>query len=101
MRRLAYRGHAPSRDANELSIVRALEAVGASVHRLDTPCDLLVGWRGRNWMLEVKPAPGKNVRSLDTQFNELQREFWLTWRGEYARIVRTEREALEAIGAVT
>ena len=47
------RRYAARRDANEGEIVRALEKVGASVLRLHD-IDLLVGFRGRNYLLEVK-----------------------------------------------
>lgn len=92
MRRLAYRGHAVSRDENELAIVRALEAVGATVQRLDVPCDLLVGFRGKNFLLEVKRPKEKLTLT--------QELFGKTWRGTPVAIVRSEREALQAIGAV-
>ena len=35
--------HANTRDANEPEIVELFEKLGASVWRMDTPCDLLVG----------------------------------------------------------
>lgn len=42
------------RDANEPEIVEALRRCGAGVWRLDTPADLLVGFRGRFVTMEVK-----------------------------------------------
>ena len=45
---------AKKRDANEASIVKALESVGATVLRLDE-IDLLVGYGGtKNILMEVK-----------------------------------------------
>ena len=45
-------------DANQTEIVKALRQVGASVQSLASTgkgCpDLLVGFRGVNWLLEVK-----------------------------------------------
>ena len=46
------------RDANEPEIVEALEAVGAKVLRLDD-VDLLVGYRDRLYLLEVKTPTGR------------------------------------------
>lgn len=45
---------AKKRDAAEPAIVRALESVGALVYRIDVPADLLVWFRNRWSVLEVK-----------------------------------------------
>ena len=84
-------GFAKRRDANELPIVRALEAVGASVTRLnvlDAP-DLLVGFRGVTYLLEVKTLKGKVT---DGQF-----AWHADWKGGRVSVVRTVEEALDAI----
>ena len=51
------------RDANQAEIVKALESVGASVLDLadvGRGCpDLLVGYAGREWLIEVKMPTGK------------------------------------------
>lgn len=46
----------PTRDANEAPIVQVLQKLGASVWRIDTPCDLIVGVRVRPpaWVAEVR-----------------------------------------------
>ena len=83
------------RDANEPDIVRALEQVHATVHELHAPVDLLVGWRGVNWLLEVKD--GRKIpahRALTAE----QVEFFQLWRGSRA-VVRSPAEALCVIGA--
>jgi hypothetical protein len=69
--------------------VKALRKVGCSVKRLDE-IDLLVGWRGNNFLLEVKTAKGP--------LKDSQEEMLRDWRGQYG-IVRTVNEALQAIGA--
>lgn len=81
--------YAKRRDPNEPEIVQALRDVGATVKRLDD-IDLLVGWRGRNFLLEIKTAKG----SLKSSQEDMVR----TWRGQY-EIVRSVDEALRAIGA--
>jgi len=86
------RRYAARRDANEGEIVRALEKVGASVLRLHD-IDLLVGFRGRNYLLEVKDgrkAPSK--RPLTPQQVKLRS----AWRGHY-RVVTSTEEAIEAV----
>lgn len=50
--------HAKRRDENELEIVHALEQIGCHVTRLDDPFDLLVGYRGRDFKMEVKMPRG-------------------------------------------
>ena len=78
------------RDANEAEIVTALEGAGATVVRLKW-VDLLVGFRGAAYLLEVKTARGR--------LNAKQREQFARWRGAPVVVVRTPEQALEAIGA--
>ncbi len=96
---MALSRYANQRDANEQLIVDALVGVGASVERLDTPLDLLVGFRGVNYLLEVKlplgPRGGKSGSSLTSD----QVTFFRTWRGQRC-VVRSWNEALMAIGAM-
>lgn len=90
--------YAARKDANQGPIVEGLRAVGATVDILDgrgRP-DLLVGYRGRNWLLEVKdPAQPPSARQL----TPAQREWHAGWRGQKA-VVETLEEALVVIGAV-
>jgi hypothetical protein len=81
----------PRRDKNEGAIAAALEAVGASVVRVSAAgCpDLLVGFQGRNWLLEVKTATG--------ELTIAQTAFRTVWRGQYA-LVRDADEALAVLG---
>lgn len=97
------------RDANEEEIVRALIGVGATVRRLDASIggemaglpDLLVGYRGMNYLLEVKRFKGSlNGISIVASLSPSQRKFWNSWNGS-ATIVRNATEALRAIGAIT
>lgn len=80
------RGHhvKNKRDANEAEIVSRLRAHGMSVYPIDKPCDLLVGYRGRTYLVEVKAPKGKLTRT--------QQEFTALWRGCWA-VLRSEHEA--------
>lgn len=53
-------------DANQAEIVKALRAMGATVVSLASVkhgCpDLLVGWRGYNYLIEVKNMDGRGDR---------------------------------------
>jgi hypothetical protein len=96
---------AKRRDANEPPIVQALENAGAFVQRLDdgqgTP-DLLVGYAGRTYLLEVKLPLGPRGGAVGHQnLNDEQVEWHAGWHecGGTLLVVRTPDEALRAIGA--
>lgn len=83
---------AAKRDTNEPEIIQALLAIGATVQALSetgTP-DLLVGFRGHNFLIEVKTRSGK--------LTDAQKNWHQDWNGQKA-IARTSQEALEIIGA--
>jgi len=81
---------AAKRDANEKEIVTALESIGCTVHRLDLPVDLLVGFRARNFLIEVKNPEGRATRTSG------QGKFFEMWKGQ-VRQVTTVDEALELV----
>lgn len=87
-------------DANQGEIVKALRKVGATVKSLAAVgkgCpDLLVGFRGGNYLIEVKDGekpPSKRALTKD------QRTFFYTWEG-HCRVALDVDEALRIIGAV-
>ena len=77
-------------DANQREIRKALQAIGAHVLYIKEPVDLLVGFRKRNILLEVKNVHGKN------ELTKAQREFFATWPGD-AYIVFGITDALAAV----
>ena len=83
-------------DANQSAIVAVLREVGATVVDLSAVgkgCpDLLVGFRGVTYLLEVKNVKGKNKTTPDQDI------FYAWWRGAPVAIVRTADDALSAIG---
>lgn len=89
------------RDEAEPDIVSALRLAGATVHHLDDPVDLLVGFQGINYLLEVKnPLGPKGGCSEDGQkLSESQKKFVAEWEGRDVVVVRSPEEALQAIGA--
>jgi hypothetical protein len=92
------------RDDNERSIVTALRSVGASVQQLDvTGCpDLLVGFRGETYLLEVKQLEGKagvGMKKSASGLRESQDTWFAAWKGKPPAVVLTAAAALEAIGA--
>ncbi len=90
-----------TRDANEAEIVEALERVpGVTVERLsgeDLP-DLIVGYRLRNYLLEVKLPIGPKGGESHSKLSPGQKAWHKGWCGQRA-VVRSAWEALSAIGA--
>lgn len=82
------RGFADRRDQNEPEIIKALEQIGCSVHQLDQPLDLLVGYRGITYLLEIKTDKGKLTKG--------QADFIPDWRGQLA-VVRTTQQAIDIV----
>jgi Holliday junction resolvase len=101
---------ARKRDDNEPEIVQVLKRAGAVVVKLPgfgMP-DLLVGFGGLTFLLEVKVSSTKaghahkrTDRSLvgHGELTEFQVEWWTKWTGAPIMIVHTPEEALLAIGA--
>lgn len=85
-------------DANQPQIVKALRAAGATVQHLHTVgkgCpDILVGFRGVNYLLEIKDgSKPPSARKLTDD----ESAWHFQWLGN-VRIVSNEQEALAAIG---
>lgn len=79
--------YAKKRDISEPEIVTALIGCGFSVERIDTPCDLLVGFRGRTFLVECKSGKRK--------LNENQKRFVDAWRGSDVVVLRDAQEAID------
>ena len=87
--------HAKARDEYEPQIVEALRRGGASVHHLDTPCDLLVGISNTTQLVEVKRPLGPRGGESHTKLTEAQTRFRHTWKGSDVEVLRTVAEAQE------
>jgi len=77
-------------DLNQPDIITALKKIGCSVYVCGRPTDLVVGYRGYNFLIDCKRLKG----SVDTPF---QKEFFRDWKGQ----VRKCHSAEEAIKLVT
>ena len=87
-------------DTNQSSIVDGLRAFGASVFIASAlhggMGDLIVGYRGRNYLLEVKdPSKPKADRAQTPD----QVKFQAGWLGQYA-VVETLEQAIAIISEV-
>jgi hypothetical protein len=87
-------------DRNQPEITRALRLAGASVehlHEVGKGCaDILVGFRGTNYVMEIKDwqqPPSRQRLTPDEQ------RWHATWQGQVA-IIKSVDEALRLIGAI-
>lgn len=87
-RRAAYRV-----DANQPAIVQALRAIGATVQHLHTVgdgCpDILVGYRGTNFLMEIKRSPRARMTPDERAWHE-------AWRGNVF-VVTSPEQAIEIV----
>ena len=95
---MRIRGAGNRVDANQRAIVVALRKIGCSVAILspvgDGVPDLLVGFRGKTFLLEVKDytqPPSKRRLTPDEQL------FFDTWNGGELRIVDSPISAVNAV----
>lgn len=80
-------------DANQQDIIDDLRKVGADVYVIKRPVDILVGYRNRCWVFEIKdPKQTKQNRQL-TKFQET---FFRNWRGQVDKI-ETSEQAIKII----
>lgn len=82
---------AAKRDFSEPEIVSALTQCGFSVYRLDQPVDLLVGFRGKSYLIECKTGHKGYGKSL----NDNQQKFADQWRGSPVVKLCSAQEAID------
>ena len=87
-------------DENQSEIVQGLLYMGATVqllHAVGQGCpDILVGFRGKNYLIEIKnPEKPKG----DQRLTKDQEQWHSLWSGQKA-IVRTVEEAVQVINGV-
>jgi hypothetical protein len=80
-------------DATQEAIVSALRAAGAYVWVIGLPVDLLVGYKGHTFCVEVKSGPSKRLTKLQTDFFE-------NWSGSTLARIDCPEAALRMIGVV-
>ena len=80
-------------DVNQDQIVIALRAAGAYVWIIGLPVDLLVGYKGHTFLVEIKTDARKRLTAL-------QRDFFENWGGSTLARVDSPDAALRMIGVV-
>jgi hypothetical protein len=78
-------------DANQAQIVSALRAAGAYVWIIGLPVDLLVGYNGNTFLVEIKDGPKKRL-------TKLQQDFFENWSGSTLARIDGPEAALRMIG---
>lgn len=85
-------------DANQSSLVKQIRMIpGVTVAHIHTVgqglCDLIIGYRGKNFLVEVKdPKKPKSQRKLTTDEEKFHRQ----WTGQIA-IVETASDVMKLI----
>jgi hypothetical protein len=85
--------HAARVDKNQQEIVLALRAAGAFVWIIGLPVDLLVGYKGHTFLVEVKDGPRKRLTAL-------QDDFFKNWSGSTLARIDGPDGALRMIGVL-
>jgi hypothetical protein len=80
-------------DANQDQIVSALRAAGAYVWIIGLPVDLLVGYKGHSFLMEVKSTSKKRLTGL-------QADFFENWTGGTVCRIDSPEAALRMIGVI-
>lgn len=80
-------------DANQAQVISALRAAGAYIWIIGLPVDLLVGYKGHTFLVEIKNGPKKRLTGL-------QEDFFNNWSGSTLARVDGPEAALRMIGVV-
>jgi hypothetical protein len=80
-------------DENQSAIVQALRDAGAYVWIIGLPVDLLVGYKDRTLLMEVKTTSKKRLTGL-------QADFFEKWTGGTLCRVDSPEAALRMIGVI-
>ena len=80
-------------DANQEAVVIALRAAGAYVWIIGLPVDLLVGYKGHTFLVEIKDGPKKRLTAL-------QHAFFANWVGGTLARVDGPETALSALRVI-
>ncbi len=80
-------------DKNQAEIVKALRNANAYVWIIGLPVDLLVGYKGHTFLVEIKNGPQKRLTGL-------QADFFENWSGSTLARIDGPEAALRMIGVI-
>ena len=85
------------KDANHVQVVAQLRKLGVSVWDtavLKNCCDIVCGYRGKNYLFEIKdPAKTPSQKKL----TEGEEKFHASWRGQVS-VIETVDDAMKIMG---
>jgi hypothetical protein len=91
---MTFNRYARRIDPNQAIIVEALRAAGAYVYLMALPVDLLVGYRGKTALVEIKdPRTDYGKKGL----NANQRKFQSEWTGGTLAMIDSVESALSLL----
>jgi predicted outer membrane protein len=86
--------YAKSVDANQKEIVRLLNEIpGMKAVVIGDPVDVLVGYKAKNFLFEIKDG---NKKDYEHRYTQKQREFLKTWPGQ-VRVAKSFEEVLNVL----
>ena len=85
--------HAARVDENQKTIVDALRKAGAFVWIIGLPVDLLVGYKGNTFLVEIKSTSKKRLTGL-------QADFFENWSGSTLARIDSPEAALRMLGVI-
>ena len=85
--------HAARVDENQKTIVDALRKAGAFVWIIGLPVDLLVGYKGHTFLVEIKSTSKKRLTGL-------QADFFENWSGSTLARIDSPEAALRMLGVI-
>jgi hypothetical protein len=85
--------HAARVDENQKTIVDALRKAGAYVWIIGLPVDLLVGYKGHTFLVEIKSTSKKRLTGL-------QADFFENWSGSTLARIDSPEAALRMLGVI-
>ena len=94
---MGLRAYGNKRDTAEAEVIAALEQLGASVVRMDKPVDLLIGFRGHDYIAEVKTG----TKGYGKAMNGSQALFAAEWRGSKFPVLRSAQDAIDFICSIS
>ena len=81
-------------DANQAEIVRLLNEIpGLRAVVIHEPVDILVGYRARNFLFEIKDG---NKKDYEHRYTDKQRDFLKSWPGQ-VRVAKSLDEILQVV----
>ena len=86
-------------DSNQAEVMKALRMIGCVVFDIEEPFDLLIDWRGRWFVMEVKNPETHARKKGGSKMTEVQDQILAKLSAEVL-VVETPREAIDYMAAV-